>query len=124
MMRCIVADFDFSGLSPSQQALLTFCGWDRQCGRPKPRKATVQPMIARGLVVLHPQRAGGTDPARYEVPIAVHAAWCAHCAGVHGTLPCFYDRTGLGEPGVSCGDCPTRDYKRADGQPQEGKTHD
>lgn len=25
--------------------------------------------------------------------------------------PCFCDRTGLGEPGVSCGDCPTRDYK-------------
>ena len=26
--------------------------------------------------------------------------------------PCFCDRTGLGEPGVSCGDCPTRDYKQ------------
>jgi hypothetical protein len=25
--------------------------------------------------------------------------------------PCFCDRNGIGEPGVSCGDCPTRDYK-------------
>ena len=83
--------YDFSGLTPSQQALLTFCGWDIHCNRPKPRRSTVQPLIARGLVVLHPLRAGGTDPARYEVPIPVHAAWCAHCAdtrGVSGTFLC------------------------------------
>lgn len=72
--------YDFSGLTPSQRALLTFCGWDQHSNRPKPRRSTVQPLIARGLVVLHPLRAGGSDPARYEVPIAVHAAWCAYCA--------------------------------------------
>lgn len=27
--------------------------------------------------------------------------------------PCFCDKNKLGEPGVSCGDCPTRDYKSA-----------
>jgi hypothetical protein len=25
--------------------------------------------------------------------------------------PCFCDRNGIGAAGVSCGDCPTRDYK-------------
>lgn len=25
--------------------------------------------------------------------------------------PCFCDRNGIGAPGVSCGDCPIRDYK-------------
>lgn len=25
---------------------------------------------------------------------------------------CFCDANGIGEPGVSCGDCPTRDYKK------------
>jgi hypothetical protein len=25
--------------------------------------------------------------------------------------PCFCDKQGLGVPGVSCGDCPTRDYR-------------
>ena len=25
--------------------------------------------------------------------------------------PCYCDKQGIGEPGVSCGDCPTRDYK-------------
>jgi hypothetical protein len=25
--------------------------------------------------------------------------------------PCFCDRKGIGAAGVSCGDCPTRDYK-------------
>jgi hypothetical protein len=25
--------------------------------------------------------------------------------------PCFCDRNGIGASGVSCGDCPTRDYK-------------
>ena len=25
---------------------------------------------------------------------------------------CFCDRQGIGVPGVSCGDCPTRDYKQ------------
>jgi len=26
--------------------------------------------------------------------------------------PCFCDARGIGVPGVSCGDCPTRDYMR------------
>ena len=26
--------------------------------------------------------------------------------------PCYCDKNGIGEPGVSCGDCPTRDYKQ------------
>jgi hypothetical protein len=29
--------------------------------------------------------------------------------------PCWCDKQGIGEPGVSCGDCPTRDYKRSSG---------
>ncbi|MEY2656186.1 MAG: hypothetical protein RLZZ524_3214 [Pseudomonadota bacterium] len=29
--------------------------------------------------------------------------------------PCFCDRMNIGEPGVSCGDCPTRDYKPTSG---------
>ena len=87
-----MSDLDFSGLSPSQQALLTFCGWDRHCDRPRPRKSTVQPLIARGLVVLHPLRAGGSDPARYEVPITVHAAWCAYCADADGVLGAHNDQ--------------------------------
>jgi hypothetical protein len=31
--------------------------------------------------------------------------------------PCWCDKQGIGEPGVSCGDCPTRDYKRTAGVP-------
>lgn len=29
------------------------------------------------------------------------------------TEPCWCDKQGIGQPGVSCGDCPTRDYKQA-----------
>ena len=30
---------------------------------------------------------------------------------------CWCDKQGIGEPGVACGDCPTRDYKDAHGVP-------
>ena len=72
-----MADYDFTGLTLAQERLLTFQGWP--CGQfvPKPRKTTVQPLIDRGLVrPVYVHGAGRTDVARYEVPIAVHAAWC------------------------------------------------
>lgn len=73
--------YDFTGLTVAQQRLLTFQGWP--CGEfvPKPRRSTVQPLIDRGLVVLIPRRVGGIDPARYDVPISVHCAWCMQCSG-------------------------------------------
>ena len=33
--------------------------------------------------------------------------------------PCYCDANGIGEPGVSCGDCPIRDYKKPPAEKQE-----
>lgn len=74
-------EYDFSGLTRAQQWLLTLQGWDEESDTgAKPQKRTVEPMVARGLIVLQPKRAGGTDPRAYIVPHAVHIAWCEYCS--------------------------------------------
>jgi hypothetical protein len=42
-------------------------------------------------------------------------AQVAEADGAARAEPCWCDKQGIGEPGVSCGDCPTRDYKRTAG---------
>lgn len=79
--------YDFSGLAPRQQELLTFQGWQAGSKFPavQPGPATVKKLIARGLVVEHlVEQMFGPFPMtvrEYEVPLLVHAAWCEHCAG-------------------------------------------
>jgi hypothetical protein len=72
-------DYDFSGLTLTQQWLLTNQGWERgyKSGH-GPRRPTVDPLISRGLVFEHKNDEGRTEA--FEVPLAVHIAWCAHCA--------------------------------------------
>ena len=40
--------------------------------------------------------------------------WKDHGPAWRKDLPelCFCDRNNIGEPGVSCGDCPNRDYRQ------------
>lgn len=81
--------YDFSRLTGAQQNLLTFQGW--QAGSkypdgslwPQPQKRTVKKLIERGLVIPHERQysvCGFTiTVTEYEVPIAVHMAWCMQC---------------------------------------------
>lgn len=76
--------YDFTGLTHAQQEVLTFAGWHMGCGRVQPRTKTVQKLLDRGLVVRRlvsdDQGVLAFDVAEYDVPMEVHAAWCAHCA--------------------------------------------
>lgn len=74
-------DYDFTGLTTAQQWLLSTQGFafDPTSARRGPRRTTVAPLIERGLVI---ERANGHWPSSFEVPLAVHIAWCAHCAGL------------------------------------------
>lgn len=72
-------DYDFSKLTTAQEWLLTLKGFqfDPTKAERGPKKATVAPLIARGLVIEHKN---GHWPSSYEVPLAVHIAWCDHCS--------------------------------------------
>lgn len=74
--------YDFSRLTERQQELLTYGGWSVGCGFParQPQARTVKKLLDRGLVVEHLVSHGPFTVAEYEVPAAVHVAWCAHCA--------------------------------------------
>ncbi|WP_157266420.1 hypothetical protein [Azohydromonas aeria] len=76
--------YDFSRLTPSQQTLLTFQGWSRGCGRPQPHPLSVKKLLDRGLLaqrtVREDQGALALEIHEYDVPLAVHRAWCEHCA--------------------------------------------
>jgi hypothetical protein len=77
-------EYDFSKLTESQQTLLTFQGWSSDSGWPQPSRRTVKKLIDRGLVIEHSVTWVRGNMAmlisEYEVPIPVHAAWCAYCS--------------------------------------------
>lgn len=73
--------FNFKGLTPRQQELLTFQGWHAGSKLVKqPQRRTVQALIGRGLVTESTRQIGLVTITEYSVPINVHAAWCAWCA--------------------------------------------
>lgn len=77
------AGYDFTGLTPNQRALLTLGGWDWSSMRSEPPNETVDPLIARGLLVRHHTQEFSEacndrrGPVRrsFEVPSDVMAAW-------------------------------------------------
>jgi hypothetical protein len=72
---------DFKGLTVAQQNILTFGGWHAGSTLvPQPKLPTVLKLLERGLVVAHQLEETGFAWTEYEVPVAVHAAWCDHCA--------------------------------------------
>lgn len=48
---------------------------------------TVRKLVERGLVVERPVQVLRATVTAYDVPIAVHAAWCEHCSKQHGVAP-------------------------------------
>lgn len=74
--------YDFTGLTPTQQGVLTFQGWCvADAGqRPQPSKRTVAKLLARGLVVEHINKGSIFTVREYEVPLDVHIAWCDYCS--------------------------------------------
>lgn len=73
--------YDFSGLTETQQMLLTVGGWSpgtKVVKQPQPR--TVQKLLARGLLQAADVTVVGVTVKAYTVPTAVHMAWCRHCA--------------------------------------------
>jgi len=73
------ATYDFTDLTEDQQALLTFQGWVPGGVLPQPSPRTVQKLIDRGLVVAYAVEHSGLTVRAYDVPVAVHMAWCAWC---------------------------------------------
>lgn len=82
--------YDFDGLSGDQRALLTLGGWEwtREM-QSEPPRATVDPLLVRGLLVLHHMRERpltegierrGMVRRSYEVPSDVTRAWQAYLA--------------------------------------------
>lgn len=73
--------YDFTGLTPPQQRLLTFQGWEpgSRCG-PQPRPSTAAVLVRRGLAVEREVTFIGVRIKAYDVPISVHIAWCNYCA--------------------------------------------
>lgn len=81
--------YDFAGLSPNQRALLALGGWDWASSmRSEPPNETVDPLIARGLLVRHYMQefSEACDDRRglvrrsFEVPSDVRAAWLVYFA--------------------------------------------
>lgn len=81
------AGYDFSGLTPAQEWLICLQGW--RVGSkypdgspwPQPTKRTVKKLVERGLVIEKQRRtetASGwaLTVTEYEVPLAVHLAYC------------------------------------------------
>jgi hypothetical protein len=75
-------DYDFSGLTPRQQELLTFEGWTvfDAPTRVQPAKRTVRKLIEQGLLKETRRYRMGLWITEYFVPLGVHMAWCSHCA--------------------------------------------
>lgn len=74
--------YDFTGLTPNQQALLTFAGWTVETEFFKqPAARTVKKLIDRGLVIPRERDWAGVRITEYEVPLPVHFAWCLRCSG-------------------------------------------
>ena len=72
-------DYDFTGLTQTQERLLTFQGWvEGQSNKPSQR--TISKLLERGLIVEKPRHIGGSVPMAYIVPVHVHMLWCEHCA--------------------------------------------
>lgn len=72
--------YDFSNLTENQKSLLVYCGW--QIGSKlmnQPSKATVKKLIERGLVIPREVKQGNMTVTEYEVPAAVHLAFCLSC---------------------------------------------
>lgn len=72
--------YDFSDLSEQQQIVLTYKGWrvtDKFQRRPS--AVRMKKLIDRGLVIPREISIGGRCWTEYEVPLAVHIAWCEHC---------------------------------------------
>lgn len=81
-----MVDLDFKGLTHAhaQKELLSFQGWHIDCGRVQPGPRTVAKLIERRLLVrrdVSQHVFGGLSMtvAEYDVPIAVHIAWCDWC---------------------------------------------
>lgn len=72
--------YDFTDLSVRQQWLLTYQGWRHGDSPQPPLAKTVKPLIDRGLLLARQVERNGAQVTEYEVPLPVHAAWCAHCA--------------------------------------------
>lgn len=69
--------YDFSGLTLTQQWLLTYQGWEPGSKLMKqPRPQSVRKLIERGLVVERPVIFMGIRIKAYDVPLPVHMAWC------------------------------------------------
>lgn len=80
--------FDFTGLTETQQMLLTVGGWapgTKIVKQPQPR--TVQKLLDRGLLVARDFEVFGITVKAYSVPTTVHMAWCHRCADTHGAKP-------------------------------------
>lgn len=71
-----MSDYDFSGLTPAQADILTRKGWEPRSGK-QPNPLAMRKLIERGLVVARPVQVLRTTVTAYDVPAAVHAAWCA-----------------------------------------------
>lgn len=74
-----MTEYDFSDLTGDQQRLLTFQGWKVGDRLRQPTPQTARELIERGLVIPHDRTYCGVVFKEYEVPIAVHMAWCEHC---------------------------------------------
>lgn len=72
--------YDFSRLTERQQELLTFGGWRVGDDRPQPSPRTTSRLIRRGLVERHVIEDRSLRIVIYDVPLAVHIAWCEHCS--------------------------------------------
>lgn len=76
-----------------------------------PECAFGKPTYGKELGWIYESRCDSEGPVYELVKNPTH--WmkipCAPKDGI--TEQCYCDKQGIGEPGVSCGDCPTRDYK-------------
>ena len=85
-MSDLDAGYDFTGLTQAQEWLICLQGW--RVGSkypdgspwPQPNKRTVKKLIDRGLIVERkvdvPVRGGFVMVTEYDVPLAVHLAYC------------------------------------------------
>jgi len=83
------ASLNFTGLTQSQKELLTFRGWKMGARHPdgsvwrQPSRRSVQKLLERGLVIAHETMIRPLSLpvtiTEYEVPLAVHIAWCQYC---------------------------------------------
>ena len=76
-------EYDFKDLTENQQKVLTYLGWtvgNVKDGYSQPSERTMKKLIARGLAIPHYRQHKGVEVIEYEVPLAVHMAWCQWCA--------------------------------------------